>query len=409
MSKNKHVKSPEFSEKIMSGLEKVQRNWNQFKAIVPLKPTSHLTPAQSHGPDIEFFRTPEHCFDFWKNKQLQSWLFFGNLTNTNGRNFFYQVQFNVRNTQNDYFGFIPTRILLPHYYHAQFAVTDSMNAKPSKVFRSHERGGVLRPHAGLAAEDRFHIEIDGWYAKRKSSGNFTIYASSKGVSLNLTLTPAKPLIYPAQQGYFQKGADAAFSSYYCSYTQMNSRGTLLIDGKLHDVTGISSLDHEKLSYPDLEWLSQESDRISIFFNSSEELVLHLFYDQYGLPNVYSFGSFIDREGHVHHLINSDFKVLTTQYWKSKTTLNRFPIRKEISIESLGLKFDIKPLYDDQEMKNLKTDLHGIWSGPIQATGTRKNETFTAPGFLRLSGYDKRKHHNVIKKAYKIKQMAVKNN
>ncbi len=405
MAKKKQMKTPEFSKKIMLSLGKVQRNWEQIKTLVPLKPTSILTPAQSHGPDLEFFRTPEHALDYWKNKQLQTWLFFGNLVTSTGRVFYFQTHFNIRNTQNDYFGFVPTRILLPHYYHAQFAITDAMNANSKKVFRSFERAGVLKPHAGHAAEDRFHIEIDGWYARKKQTGNLALYASSNGVSVHLNMTPSKPLLYPAQQGYFQKGADSDFSSYYCSYPQMSTKGTLLIDGKLHDVTGVTCLDHEKLSYPDMEWLSQESDRISIFFNNSEELILHIFYDRYGHPNVYSFGSYIDREGHVHHLIHSDFKIQTTQFWKSESTLNRYPIRKEISIESLGLKFEIKPVFENQELKNLKTDLHGVWSGPIAVSGTKQNSELNAFGFLRLCGYDKRKHHNLIRKTIKVKPQA----
>lgn len=378
------------SNRLTGELTRLQRNFREARDLILWKDRPLLTPALPHGPDIELFRQPEHALVSWTDKQTQRWKFLGHLHTASNRAFGYQLSFLQRNTQLDRIGPLRACWLAPRLIAAEFALSDHMNAESRKTFRRWNKGGALalaQALAGYAAEDRFHLETGGWYAKRNPTGTISIFASGGGQTISLHLTPSKPLVYYGQNGYLQHGPEAGTAEYACGYTLMQTRGTVLLDGRLHDVTGTTWLEHDKATH---ERLAAPADRFLIQFQTGEELMLNLIHGESSKPNRFSSGVFVDRDGNVSHLVSSEFRLETAKFWKSPRTHARYPMRRTIHVESLGLEVELKPLLEDHEIGALSSSFWPFfgarWAGPIAGQGSRNGEAISAVGFMELQNY-----------------------
>ncbi len=388
MSKKKHS----VSNRLTSELTRLQRNFREVRELIRWKDRPLLTPARPHGPDIELFRKPEHALISWTGKQTQRWKFLGHLHTVSDRTLGYQLSFLQRNTQLDRIGPVRACWLAPRLIAAEFALSDHMNAELRKTFRLWHKGGAIalpQALAAYAAEDRFHLETGGWYAKRNPTGTISIFASGSGQTIGLHLTPSKPLIYYGQNGYLQQGLDADAAAYACGYSLMQTRGTVLLDGRLHDVIGTTWLEHEKSTHARSVL---PADRFLIQFETGEELMLNLIHDETLKLNRLSSGIFVDRGGNTSHLVSSEFRLETAKYWKSPRTHARYPMRRIIHIESLGLEVELKPFLENNEIGALRSSFWPFigtrWSGPIKGRGSRNGEAISAVGFMELQNYRK---------------------
>lgn len=374
MAKRKHSKS------LISELTKLQRNLRDATALVPWNDPGRLTPVEPHGPEADRFRVPEQALLNWTSKRTQRWSFQSHVKTESGRTLAIELAFELSRNEKEKFGPIPLRWVRAETLSARLSIADPMNADPEKVFRSWTKGGILGK-SGYAAAEKIHIEIDGWYAWRNPTGTLSIFGSGAGNSVSLHLTPAKPLAYLAQNGFLQTGPRSDDSSYSCAFTSMNTRGTILLDGILHDVTGSTWLDHEKRTDFASKILqsSRKEDRMLIRLPTNEELLLNVLRDAGPRPGSFSCGSFIDRDGHVVHLISSDIVVEPQKWWKSRLTGARYPLRSRIRIEPLSMDLEVRPLTEDAEC--------GDWSGPVLARVIRSGEPVNAEGHVRFRGYD----------------------
>lgn len=339
--------------------------------MIPAPKLPLLTPAEAFGPDLERFRNRQQTFISWRDKQLQSWTFNGQLKTSRGRLYGFQLRFVDRRTQNDFFGAVPTRWLKPRVFAAHFSLADAMNSELSKVFRSFERGGVFSKTSGFAADDRFHIEVGGWNAFQRDDGSFTLSINAEEISLHLDLRQTAPLVYHGQSGYVDHQSR---SSFYCSAPRLAATGRLIIDDKLEDVTGVVWLDHEKLT-GSAEKSDADHDRIALQFESGENLLIS---DQ----GTSTFATWIDSSGNTQHLISSEIRLTNTEYWISPRTGARYPIKRHIRLEPLNREFDIKPTVIDQELDLMRSMFSCAWEGAISAPG--------AVGFMSLHGKDHRR-------------------
>ncbi|MBI2605877.1 MAG: carotenoid 1,2-hydratase [Deltaproteobacteria bacterium] len=378
------------SNRLTNGLTRLQRNFREVRELIRWKDRPLLTPAHPHGPDIELFRKPESALISWTDKQTQRWKFLGHLHTASNRAFGYQLSFLQRNTQLDRIGPVRACWLAPRLVAAELALSDHMNAESRKTFRCWNKGGVLalpQALAGYAAEDRFHLETGGWYAKRNPTGTISIFASGSGQTISLHLTPSKPLVYYGQNGYLQQGPGGDDAEYACGYSLMQTRGTILLDGRLHDVTGTTWLEHEKSTHARSIF---PTDRFLIQLETGEELMLNLIHDETLKPDRLSSGIFVDRGGNASHLISSEFRLETTKYWKSPRSRARYPMRRTIHVESLGLEVELKPFLENHEIGALHSSFWPFfgtrWAGPIAGRGSRKGEALSAVGFMELQNY-----------------------
>jgi predicted secreted hydrolase len=234
------------------------------------------------------------------------------------------------------------------------------------------------------------VELGGWAAYRREDGRILLNADGDGQAIHLELEPAKPLAYHGQEGYAQKDADSRAASFYCSYPRLNTTGRLVIDDKLEDVKGLSWMDHEKLTtrafIPQSGW-----ERLLLQLATGEDLMI---FKAPGEP-CFAFGSWIDPDGAVKHLIASDITFENNEYWISPTTGARYPLKRKLSIESLGLEVDIKPAVPTQEMDATRTTFLAQWGGIVSAQARYKSAVVDAQGYMQIIGQDARPRAKVF--------------
>lgn len=379
------------SQTIVDRLGNFQRKLRGVTSLVPSRKLPLLTPAEAFGPDLERFRDQAQSMISWRDKQAQWWQFSGHLTTERGRRYAFQLQFTDRRTQNDFIGALPARWITARSFAAHFSLTDPMNGEASKAFQYAEKGGLLMKSTGFAADDRFHVEVGGWYAYRREDGTLTLFANTPDASLHLDLKTTRSLVYHGQSGYVSRDEDA--SSFFCSNPRLAASGRLLIDDKLESVTGIVWLDHEKQTAPGRSF-QNASSRIALQFETGEDLMI---FDQ----GAATFGTWINSLGQTQHLVASEIKIENTEYWKSPSTAARYPLKRHVRIEPLNLEFDIKPMVPNQELSTRRSTLTSSWEGAITAQSTANGASNnavglgSASGFMELFGYDTRPHARAI--------------
>ena len=148
------------------------------------------------------------------------WYFTGNLRDGAGNRYGYQLTFfrhGVRlkpaNPGNPW--------SLRDLYPAHFAVTDVRNGS----FRFAEQ--VTRSGPGLsgAAANGMNVWNLGWSAKMKGD-TIHLQAAHEGTALSLVLKPRKPLTLQGEKGLSRKGPGEGQASYYYSFTDMATTGTI---------------------------------------------------------------------------------------------------------------------------------------------------------------------------------------
>jgi predicted secreted hydrolase len=199
------------------------------------------------------------------------WYFTGNLRDGAGNRYGYQLTFfrqGVRlkppNPGNPW--------SLRDLYLAHFAVTDVSNGS----FRFAEQ--VTRSGPGLsgAAADGMNVWNLGWSAKMKGD-TIHLQAAHEGMALSLALKPRKPLTLQGEKGLSRKGPAEGQASYYYSFTDLATTGTIKTPDMQMPVAvaGVSWFDQEfgsnVLSRDQLGW-----DWFSIHFSDGRDLMLFSF-------------------------------------------------------------------------------------------------------------------------------------
>jgi predicted secreted hydrolase len=372
MTKEKHS-----YERLVERFGRWQRKLRDIVSLVPARRLPLLTPAEAFGPEMDRFRDPGRALVAWRDKQSQHWRFRGSLSTSTGRGFAYQLSFFNRHTQNDFIGVLPARLFSRQVFAAHFAITDPMNAESVRSFQYWQQGSQSL-WSGFADDRRLHVEIGGWHAYRRDDGRIALSASGTGTSIHLELEPLTPLAYHGQSGYAPQDADSRDASFYCSYTRLKTVGRILIDGKLEDVTGLSWMDHEKRTSS----LTGPCDRLALQLSSGHDLLI---YSHDGFVA----GTWIQPGGEARHLIRSEIREDVVEYWISPATGARYPLKRRIFIEPLGLECEIRTTVPAQELDPGRSTLAAYWSGAVTASGRLGSAEIHGQGYLELDGYDHR--------------------
>ena len=72
-----------------------------------------------------------------------------------------------------------------------------------------------------SADDSLNVHVKNWSASQEGE-KILIKAREDGYSIDLTLTPEKPVILHGDRGFSVKGSDANQASYYYSYTRLSA-------------------------------------------------------------------------------------------------------------------------------------------------------------------------------------------
>jgi predicted secreted hydrolase len=309
------------------------------------------------------------------------WYFTGNLRDTAGRRFGYQLTLFRQGVQ--------FKAAQPHshwgvrdFYFGHFTISDIAADK----FHVEER--ISRGALGEAGAEtgRMNVKLGSWTIEQQGDAeDYVLSAHSADLDLNLDEKPAKPLVLEGVDGLSRKDLGVGNASYYYSYPRLTTTGTLCIGGATYAVAGESWFDHEfstsSLGQDEVGW-----DWFCVQFDNHEELMLYVLRDKSGAINPVSEGTWIAADGSSQRLPPGSFTVEKTASWRSPASGAVYPAGWHIVVPGRQADFTVAPAMADQELRLIKMAPLDYWEGACDARGSINGKNVTGVGYTELTGY-----------------------
>jgi predicted secreted hydrolase len=322
-----------------------------FSPVVPGKVLSF--PAD-HGPHPDF--------------RIEWWYVTANLTDSTGAAYgaqwtlFRQAMHPGAQQQ----GWTNQQIWMAHA-----AVTRADTHRFSETFA---RGGVGQ--AGVETTP-FHAWIDAWRMRGLEGmrddtlAPLELNAAGTDFSYALRLDADRALVLQGEDGYSKK-SERGQASYYYSQPYFKATGSVAIDDRQVQVTGLAWMDREWSSQP----LASDQtgwDWLSLHLNSGEKLMLFRLRQKDG--NGFTSGRWFSPDGTGRQIASSDI----TMTPKAFTDIEgrRIPTEWNIAITTFALTISCVPLNNRSWMGTS----FPYWEGPISFTGSH-----SGVGYLEMTGY-----------------------
>ena len=362
-------------------------------SVSPLDTSVTISEALGAGIDSEEMRSgmpylraeAQREFEFpadhgpHEGYKLEWWYFTGNLAASDGRRYGYQFtifrsalspEIDVADKVEDATAYWATNQL----YSAHFALTDVDRA----TFSSSERFSRGAADLAGARADPFRVWVDDWSVVGVGD-NFTLrlQAVGEGYSLDLELTPEKPIVLQGDRGLSPKGNDPGQASYYYSIPRFKTSGTVDSGAGGVEVQGASWMDREwstsLLGSDQTGW-----DWFSLQLDDDRELMYFQLRNRQEDEPPFTEGSLIDAQGQVSELGNVELSVI--EEWTSPVSQITYPSGWDLLIPDHDLELQVVPLLKGQEL-NVSVR---YWEGAVQildGDGVPRGY-----GYVELTGY-----------------------
>jgi predicted secreted hydrolase len=312
-------------------------------------------------------------FYYKMDYRVQWWYFTGHLFDETGREFGYELTFFVVGVQKKAY---KSRFGVRNIYISHFAVSDV--SKKDFYFSDKSDSGAF-DFAG-ARDDQLNV----WVGKNIMIGTtkkVNLRAANDNVALNLTLIPTKPVVLHGEDGYSRKSEESPLlASYYFSYTNLKTEGSLTIGNKTFNVKGKSWFDREIFSRgqgrKQVSW-----DWFAIKLVDDREIMLYLLRNEDGSIDKNSSGTFVYSDGTNRYLSKEDFSITALSSYRSQKTGARYPSRWEIRVPSERIQLTLTPLITDQELITTHSTFNYYWEGTCAVEGTVHGRAY-----VEMTGY-----------------------
>lgn len=303
--------------------------------------------------------------------QTEWWYYTGNLTDSSGRRFGYQLTFFRR-------GLSPgepereSRWASNQVYFAHFALSD-IDGSEFHAFERWSRGSL-----GLAGArvEPYRVWVGEWSAGQE--GESVILRAGDGpVAVALELTPLKPAVFHGAGGLSQKSGEPGNASYYFSETRLHTTGTVSVDAREFEVGGLSWLDRE-WSTSALGKDQEGWDWFSLQLDDGREIMLYRLRLKGGGVDSHSSGTVVEKDGTARNLKAGDFKIDVLDSWESPDTGTVYPSRWRVTIPKFDIELTVTPYQSAQEL--LLSFVY--WEGAVGVSG----DGLSGSGYVELTGY-----------------------
>ncbi|HZW60027.1 MAG TPA: lipocalin-like domain-containing protein [Woeseiaceae bacterium] len=266
-------------------------------------------------------------------------------------------------------------------YVGHFAVSD-VAAGEFHVSERMARGALGL--AGAAAEP-LRVWLYDWTIQRRprqdgSAAVWQLGASGDGASLALTLTATRSPVPHGDQGLSRKSAAPGNASYYYSVPRLATSGQLVIDGRPHEVDGLSWLDREwsssALAAGQAGW-----DWFSLQLSDGSDLMFYRLRRRDGSTDPHSAGTFMPADAAARHVGHDALELDVLAHWESPAGAS-YPAAWRLRIAREDLELHIRPVLANQE---LDTWIR-YWEGAVDVSGTRGGHAVDGRGYVELTGY-----------------------
>jgi predicted secreted hydrolase len=251
------------------------------------------------------------------------------------------------------------------------AVTRADTHRFSETFA---RGGVGQ--AGTEATP-FRAWIDAWQMRgldgmrNDTLAPLELNAAGANFAYALRLDADHALVLQGEAGYSRK-SERGQASYYFSQPYFKATGSVTIDDRPVDVSGLAWMDREWSSQP----LAPDQtgwDWLSLHFNSGEKLMLFRLRQSDG--NNYISGKWFLPNGEARQVASTDITMTPTA--STEIAGRKIPTGWDIAIPALVLSISCLPL----NAKSWMGTSFPYWEGPIRFAGSH-----SGVGYLEMTGY-----------------------
>jgi predicted secreted hydrolase len=277
-------------------------------------------------------------------------------------------------------------------YLGHFAISDVENE--NHVFEERFSRGA----AGLAGAEAepYRIWLEDWEVKNTGTKNvdeqyFPVQIkagmadaeSAGGAAIDLTVSASKPLTLQGDKGYDRKGAKKGNASYYHSFTRMDTKGSLKINGQKFEVSGSSWMDHE-WSTSALDEGQDGWDWFSIQLSNGYDLMYYQLRNADGSVSKFTTGALVGPDGEKTTIEPSDVEIEVLDDWESPHSKSVYPSEWEMRIPKVDLSLDLQTLFDDQEMDVSVR----YYEGTVSVSGNMDGDAIGGNGFIEMTGYER---------------------
>lgn len=330
----------------------------EFAAVAPGKPLVFPRDFGAHPA----FRTE------W-------WYVTGWLTTPEGKPLGFQVTFFRSATGHDKRNpskFAPTQLIVAH----------AALSNPAHSRLQHDQK-IARAGFGLAyaSETETDLKLGQWTMQRSPRGDYTIHVPARDFVLRLALSPTQTMMPQGQSGYSRKGPRPEQASYYYSQPQLKVSGTITTTrtGKPVAVSGSAWLDHEWSSTV-LDPNAVGWDWAGINLNDGGALMAFRIRDAKG-GTLWAHAALRDRHGRQRQFGTRELNFTPVRQWRSSRTGASYPVAMQIDID--GMRWQLSPLQDDQELDSRRSTGAVYWEGAVRA---QRDGQPVGSGYLELTGY-----------------------
>jgi len=298
------------------------------------------------------------------------WYFTGNLLDGTGRRYGFQFtlfRFAVEPGERVDSDFASDAIWMAH-----FAVSDVADER----FISGER--FARGALGLAGATTDEWWLRDWRVTRTEDG-WRLRAQLDDASLDLDLSPRKPVVLQGDSGYSQKGPAQGNASRYYSITRMAADGRLVLEGKAVEVTGSAWLDREwgssQLGAGIAGW-----DWFALQLEDGRDLMLYRLRTEAGEASRFSAGVLVESDGSYRVLGRGDFEFEEIRRWPDRLGVD-WPVAWRVRLPAESMEFEVHAVFDAQRWYATV----GYWEGAVDVIDPSDGAKL-GRGYLELSGY-----------------------
>ena len=322
---------------------------------------------EDHGPHNDF--------------RTEWWYFTGNLTSDEGKLFGYQFTI-FRTALSKEKEQRESEWNSNQIYMAHFAVTDISGERFYFDERFSREGNEL---AG-AQTSPIRVWLEDWEIEQ--SGNdvrfdlpqLRVTAGNEKVRISFNIEATKSFVLQGDSGLSQKGSQPGNASYYYSYTNLNTTGTVEINGEAFNVTGKSWMDREwstsALSADQSGW-----DWFALQLDDSTELMYYQMRKNDGTPDSYSKGIIVRNDGSSQLILQKDVQLEVTDSWQSTGGV-KYPSGWKLSIPAMNTELKLLPA-----LKNQLLDVSvKYWEGSVKIEGISSGKKVSGRGYVELTGY-----------------------
>jgi predicted secreted hydrolase len=352
--------------------------WRFFGAIrIPIVFYAVSALAFSSGPYREAL--PGYAFAFPRDHfehqdfKTEWWYYTGNVWSRDGRRFGFELVF-FRVGERLGSDLNPSTWRVNDVYLANAALTDL----DARHFFYQERFNRAGPGIAGASFAERRVWNGNWSAVWNGERQ-TLSALTSDFAFHLECSPTKPLVIHGENGVSQKGAGAGEASHYISFPRLAVNGSIRSSGRNFEVSGQAWMDHEWFTHQ-LEPAQTGWDWFSVQVDNKTELMLYELRRRDGGRDPNSSGTFIDASGRAQHLTSGDFTLKPLDWWRSRRTGARYPVRWSLSIPKLHLQLECRAKLADQELDAMRGAKY--WEGAVDYSGSARGV-----GYLEMTGYD----------------------